>query len=291
VEVCVDETLKWTICLTPLESASGFTGTKLLDIPPYTLVRLTGNHQAVGDPVSPWSEVEYLSENGQSHIGWVYEGYLEDYLPNFGDVVQIDPSIKTGSLYGPVQDINFNGITQHNLSACFCAAYVNGDSILDLLKKCQSNPALAFIIQGKTVNILQLQQLLTSAYGYSASEIKSLTDGLDDPVMGVQITSGRVSRMLQAYCLVVSVHISSFGEIVFYDPAKIRTSNMISHWVVVTDVTPFGFDDGEVTLYNPYPNNIEKIAFRLLYQSLGPNPAGLWIPGSKKKPASSVSNL
>ncbi len=287
----MDETLKWTICLTPLESASGFTGSKLLDIPPHTLVRLAGNHQVAGDPASAFTEIEYLSENGQSHIGWVYDGYLEDYLPDFGDVVHIDPSLKTGLPYGPVQAINFNGMTQYNLSAGFCAAYIRGDAILDFLKKCQANPALAFIVQGKTVNVLQLQQLLTTVYDYSISDIKSLTDGLNDPVMGVQITSGRVSRMLQAYSLVVSVRINSFGEIVFYNPDRIKTSDMMSHWVVVTDVTPFGFDDGEVTLYNPYPNNIEKIAFRLFYQSLGPNPAGLWIPGSKKKPASSASNL
>ncbi len=289
MEVRVDETLKWTIWLTPLEPPPSSGDPKLLDIPPHTIVRPTGNHQTAGDPALPWTEVEYLSQNMQSHIGWVYDSYLEDYLPNFGDVVHIDPSVKSRSPYGPVQDINFNGMTQHNLSAGFCAAYIGGDAIVDFLNKCQTNPALAFMTKDKTVNLQQLQQLLTAVYNYPSSGIKSLTDGLNDPITGVQITSGRASKMLQTYCLVTLVHISSFGEIVFYDPGKLKTPDMGPHWVVVVDVAPFGFDDGEVTLYNPYPNNMEKIAFRLLYQSLGPNPTGLWISGSKKIPAVSMS--
>jgi len=285
----VDETLKWTIWLTPLEPPPSSSGPKFLDIPPHTIVRPTGNHQTAGDPALPWTEVEYLSQNMQSHIGWVYDGYLDDYLPNFGDVVHVDPSVKSGSRYDPVQDINFNGMTQHNLSAGFCAAYIGGDAIVDFLNKCQNNPALAFVVKDKGVNVQQIQQLLNTVYGYSPSGIKLLTDGLDDPIMGVQITSGRVSKMLQTYCLVTLVYMSSFGEIVFYDPSKIKTSEIVSHWVVVADVAPFGFDDGQVTLYNPYPNNMEKIAFRLFYQSLGPNPTGLWVPGSKKLPVVSTS--
>ena len=284
----MDATLKWTICLTPLESAPGSNGSKLLDMPPHVIVRPTGNYQTAGEPASPWTEVEYLSENGQSHTGWVYGGYLEDYLPDYGDVVHVDPSVKTGLPYGPLQDIRFNGLTQQNLSAGFCAAYIGGDAIVDLLNKCQSDPALAFIPQGNAVNVRQLQQVLTTVYGYSSSDIKSLADGLSDPITGVLITSGRVSRMLQTYCLAVSVHISSFGEIVFYDDSRVKMPNMLSQWVVVVDVTPFGFDDGEVVLYNPYPNNIERIAFRLLYQSLGPTPTGLWIPGSKRQSVSSA---
>ena len=287
----MDETLKWTICLTPLASAPGSNGSKLLEMPPHVVVQPTGNHLTTGEPASPWTEVVYLSENMQSHTGWLYDGYLEDYLPNFGDVVHIDPSVKNGSPFGPVQDINFNGMTQHNLSAGFCAAYIGGDAIVDFLKKCQSDPASAFMIQGRTVNAKQLQQLLIAVYGFAPSDIKLLADGLSDPITGTQITSGRVSRMLQTNCLVVSVHISPFGEIVFYDDSKIKTSGMLPQWVVVTEVTPFGFDDGEVALYNPYPNNMEQIAFRLLYQSLGPNPTGLWIPGSKTKSVSSMSKL
>ena len=133
----MDETLKWTICLTPLASAPGSDSSKLLEMPPHVIVRPTGNHHTAGEPASPWSEVEYLSGNMQSHLGWVYDGYLEDYLPYFGDVVHIDPSVKTGLPYGPVQDINFNGMTQQNLSAGFCAAYIGGDAIVDFLKKCQ----------------------------------------------------------------------------------------------------------------------------------------------------------
>ena len=287
----MDATLKWTIWLAPLEPPPSSSGPKLLDIPPHSIVRPTGNHQTAGEPALAWTEVEYVTENMQSHIGWVYDSYLEDYKPNFGDLVHIDPSVKSGLPYGPVQDINFNGSAQHNLSAVFCAAYIGGDAIVDFLNKCQTNSALAFTTKDKGVNVQQIQQLLTTVYNYAPVEIKSLSDGLNDPIMGVQITSERVSKMLQTYCLVTLVHLSSFGEIVFYDPSKLKTPDMGPHWVVVADVAPFGFDDGEVTLYNPYPNNMEKIAFRLLYQSLGPNPTGLWVPGSKKIPALNTSKL
>jgi hypothetical protein len=287
----VAETLKWTIWLAPLEPAPGSSGPKLLDLPPHAIVKPTGNRQTAGDPAFPWTEVEYLSQNMQSHIGWVYDGHLEDYLSNFGDVVHIDPFVKTGLPYGPIQDINFNGITQHNLSAGFCAAYIGGDAIVEFLRKCQSNPALTYITRDKTVNVLQFQQLLTAVYGYSPSKIKSLADGLNDPIMGVRFTSGRVSKILQTYYLVASVHIDSSGEIVYYDPRKMRTPDMVRHWVVVVDVASFGFDDGEVSLYNPYSNNMEKIAFRLLYQSMAPSPTGFWVPGNKKMPGLDTSHL
>ncbi len=287
----MDATLKWTIWLTPLESAPGFFGSKVLEMPPHTIVRPTGNHQIAGNPVYPWTEIEYLNENNQSRIGWAYDGYLEDYMTNFGDVVHVDPSVKTGLWYSPVQDINFNGMTQYNLSAGFCAAYIGGDAIVDFLKKCQANPASAFVVNNKSVNVQQLQQLLTAVYGYSASDIQLLADGLNDPIMGAQITSTRVSKMLQTHCLAALVHIDSSGQVVFYDSRKIRTADMALHWVIVIDVAPFGFNDGEVTLYNPYSNNMEKITFRLLYQSMAPTLTGLWIPGNKKISASDNRSL
>ena len=285
-------TLKWAIWQTPLESCPDPEGTKLLDLPRYAIVRPTGNSQLAGDSRYPWLEVEYINVNMQKQIGWIYDGYLEDYFPNTGDVVHIDPSAKSTYPYGPVQDINFNSEAQSNLSAEFCAAYVGGDAIVGFLKKCQGNPDLSFAFKSKSSGIVQVQQLFTGVYGYSSSDIKSLADGLTDPVMGSQITSSRVSKKLATHHLVALVHIDSTGEIVFFDALKDRTPDMLLHWIVVDQVAPFGFNDGVVTLYNPYSNNMEKIAYRLLCQSMSPGQSGLWIPGKNNAPApSDISTL
>ncbi|HVN15006.1 MAG TPA: hypothetical protein VMT73_04640 [Anaerolineales bacterium] len=275
------DALKWVVWLTPLEPAAGSNGPKLLDLPPHAIVRMTGNRQMAGTPAMPWSEVEYLGQNMQSHVGWVYDGYLEDYTPNRGDVVHIDPSLKLVYPYAPVQDLTFNGMTQFNLCAEFCSAYIGGEPILDFLNKCKANSSLSFAITNKAIGVTQLQLLLTTMYGYSSTDIKAFADGLRDPVMGVQITSGRVANMLKSFYLVALVHINSAGEIVYYDPTKQGTPDMVLHWVVIEEVDPFGYDDGEVTLFNPFPDNMEKIAFRLLYQSMAPGPTGLWVPRVK----------
>ena len=119
---------------------------------------------------------------------------------------------------------------------------------------------------------------MTTGCGYLPSELVPMADGLADPVIGSQVTASRVSKKLQTHRLIALVHIDSGGEIVYYDPRQNGTPEMVLHWVVIEAVSPFGFNDGEVTLFNPFPNNLEKIAFRLLLQSMFPNQSGLWIP-------------
>jgi hypothetical protein len=258
-------------------------------MPPHSIVRATGNQRVADDPAWPWTEVEYISPNLQSHIGWVYDGYLEDYLPDIGDVVHIDPAARSGLAYAPVGEINFQGTVLHNLSGGFCVAYIGGDGIVDFLKKCQADPASAFIFRDRPMNLQQIQQLLTAVYGYAPSQLKLMADGLEDPVTGVQITSGRMARMLQTYALMALVHMDPTGEIVFFDASRARTSASVLHWAVVVQAIPFGFDAGTLSLYNPFPNNLQTIAFRLFCQSLGANPTGLWVPRNPHMPPLSGS--
>lgn len=282
--------LKWVIWQTILGSNPGPDGSKLLSLPRHALLRPTGNHQLAGNPPYSWIEVEYIDESLRSTVGWIYDGYLEDYSSDAGDVVPVDPSVRPAYPYGPAQEINFNGMVQSNLCAEFCAAYIGGDPIVDFLKKCQANPDLAFATRNKTSGVNDVLQLLAAVWGSPDSKIVALDDGLEDPVMGSQLTAQRVSKKLQTNRLVALVHIDSAGEIVYYDPRQSGSADMVLHWVVVEAVAPSGFNDGETTLYNPFPNKLEKITYRLLIQSMAPKQTGLWVPRQDNPPSMGSSN-
>jgi hypothetical protein len=98
-----------------------------------------------------------------------------------------------------------------------------------------------------------------------------------------------MAKMLQTNWLIAGVKIDNrTGEFV-----RSGSANHVGHWVVIENVTPFGINDGNVQLYNPFPNDYQTITFRLLMQSMGSgdpflvdDSSGLWIPKPLPAPAS-----
>ncbi len=101
-------------------------------------------------------------------------------------------------------------------------------------------------------------------------------EGLKDTVIGKRpylATPGRMAKMLQNNWLIAGVRIDNrTGEFV-----RSGGANHVGHWIVVEAVTPFGLNNGDVRVYNPFPNNYQTITFRLLLESMGsgdPDPRG-----------------
>ena len=257
----------------------------------FCIVTLTGNQQAVGKQPFMWTEVQYADpRNDISYTGWVYDGYLEDY-PNAGNVVPIESSVRLPYASLEIQSIIYQKIKQYNLCGEFSVAYIVGDGIVNLLNKWANNaPAAAnFILStGSPTGLDQLKPIL-AMYGIRGPFMGFL-EGLKDPVIGKRpylATPGRMAGMLQNNWLLAGVHIDNrTGEFV-----RSGGPNHIGHWIVVETLTPFGLNNGNVRVYNPFPNNHQMITFRLLLESMGSgDPAslddssGLWIP--KAVPAS-----
>ena len=292
----MDIVQKRVIAPTGLFSSAGARSNAKAQLNEFCIVTLTGNQQPVGTPPVPWTEAQYTDpNNGTPVTGWIYDGYLEDY-PNAGNVVPIESSVKLSYASLEVQDIIYQKIKQYNLCGEFSVAHIVGDGIVNLLNKWASNaPAIASVIlaKGLPAGPDQIKTILTM-YGLQGP-FPGFLEGLKDAVIGKRpylATPGRMAKMLQNNWLIAGVRIDNrTGEFV-----RSGGSNHVGHWIVVETVTPFGLNNGDVRVYNPFPNNYQTITFRLLLESMGSgdpslvdDSSGLWIPRSLPAPGSVMS--
>lgn len=289
----MDNIQKRVIAPTELSPTAGSRSNPKTQLNQYCVVTLTGNQQPVGTPPVPWTEVQYTDPNSGAPVtGWVYDGFLEDY-PNPGNVVPIESSVKLPYASLEVQDIIYQKIKQYNLCGEFSVAHMVGDGIVNLLNKWASNaPAIASVIlaKGLPAGPDQIKTIL-AMYGLQGP-FPGFLEGLKDPVISKRsylATPGRMAKMLQRNWLLAGVRIDNrTGEFV-----RSGGSNHVGHWIVVEAVTPFGLNNGDVRVYNPFPNNYQNITFRLLLESMGSgdpslvdDSSGLWIPKSLPVPGS-----
>jgi len=292
----MDVVQKRVIAPTAVFPVAGVQADPMVRLNEFCVVTLTGNQQAAGHPPLTWIEVQYTDpRNGISYAGWVYDGYLEDH-PNAGNVVPIESSVRLPYASLEVQDIIYQKIKQYNLCGEFSVAHIVGDGIVNLLNKWAGNaPATAnFILStGSPIGLDQIKSLLT-LYGFQGP-FPGFLEGLKDPVIGKHpylATPGRIAKMLQNNWLIAGVRIDNrTGEFV-----RSGGPNHVGHWIVVKTLIPFGLNNGNVRVYNPFPNNYQMITFRLLLESMGSgdptsldDATGFWIPKSSPAPGSGAA--
>jgi hypothetical protein len=261
-------TTKWCIWTVPFLKDPG--GARILDISLGALVDVTGEQVATHDSGREltWSRVNY---RGQS--GWIYDGYLEDYVQKFpnGEVKIAHP---TPDPFDAAQYMLIDGRVKHNVCGELCVAFVTGDDIETFLKKWRdASPHFYDWALGEDSDKTLGVDALSSMVGIYAQFDASLRfdDGLRDSYMGFKVSPGRLKKMLEKYYLIIAVHIDMIS-------GRLRGEGL-NHWVVLDKVSPNGINGGWVELYNPFPNRREEYSYDEFMRSVGPfSSNGLWVP-------------
>lgn len=262
-------------------------GATLTYISAGSVLRLTGRremHRTAleqgGYADAPWAEVEYKDFWKRSYTGWTYAGWLETVSPAapvapIDEVVRIPDELRTPDPNDAQQYLRIDGKDLHNLCPSFCAAFVGGDAIdVFLAKAAERSPAnwAANVRQDSGLGISALEVLLRDVYGF---EMERFAEGLRDDVVGTLVSPGKLREKLDSgWLLIAGVKITNGG--------KLTNGGRIGHWVVVTDVQPYGVRDGQVRIYNPFPNQMRTYTYGELIASMsawdGGVMTGVWVP-------------
>ena len=259
---------KWCIWTAPLLKEPG--GQRILDISLGAVVQATGEQATTSRDGRElgWSQVVYRSQTG-----WVYEGYLEDYVQKFPDG-EVNIPHPTPDPFDAAQYMLVDGRVKRNMCGELCVAFVSGDDIETFLEKWrEASPHYYDWAMGedsdKTIGVDGLVSML-GVYGQVGPSMH-FDEGLRDPFMGLKISPGRLKKMLKDHYLIVAVHIDLIS-------GRLRGEGL-NHWVVLDKVTPNGVNGGWVELYNPFPNRREEYSYDEFMRSVGPSSSnGLWVP-------------
>ncbi len=244
-------------------------GERVMDIPLGGLVIASGKQVSTADAGQSllWSEVVYRDQ-----IGWVYDGYLEDYVEKFPASEVLIPH-PTPDPFDAAQYMMVDGNVKRNMCGELCVAFIAHEDIETFLAKWKAaSPGYYQWAVGadsdKTSSADALDSML-AVYGHPVPGTR-FDAGLRDPVMGVKISPGRLKSKLETCCLIAGVQI---------DPISGRLRGQgVNHWIVVDKVTPNGINGGWVEIYNPYPNRREEYSYDEFMHSAGPATwNGIWV--------------
>lgn len=215
----------------------------------------------------------------RNYSGWIYFPILELYTLKeneqefWNDVVEIDVDMipKTPQVARQYLVVDKKNVPNYNLCGQFCSAFIGQDSIKDFLEKWKvKSPAnyRASVTIDRGTGVAMVRDMLLSVYGKSSIDYR---EGLRDKVAGILISPGRIAEKLKTHDCIIGVKIDNSGRI---------KSNGIGHWVCMVAVEPFGINNGDVKLYNPFPNTFESITYQELLTSMEKwsGLTGLWIP-------------
>lgn len=223
----------------------------------------------------PRAMVKYQNAVGSVVYGWVYEGFLEDYIEGYPrDCVQIDS--QTPNPMDAEQYLTLFGVQQVNMCGELCAAFLLQVPFADFIAKWQrSSPTVVqriFNLAGSRraggTSDADLRFMLNAMNAYEKASVP-LTQALRDPILNRSryTVAGLQSLQGRAIC---SVHIDSVT-------GRLRGGGVL-HWVVITKVNPERAGYGTVELYNPFPNRIEIYSWKEFLTSAG-EPYGVVING------------
>ena len=257
---------KWCIGLAPLREEPA--GQKVLEIPPEAVLQATGRQQParVNGQDMLWSEVVY-----RDWSGWVYDGYLEDYLEKYPDMEVVIPH-PTPDPNDAAQYMILEGDVKYNMCGELCAAFIGGDDIETFVEKWKNvSPAYyKWALLGdhdKPTGIDALESML-AVYGYPFPMLR-FEGGLTDPVIGYRLSPGRIRKLLETHFLIAGVKIDRIT-------GRLRGQG-VGHWVVIDKMIPEGVNAGWVEVYNPSPNRREEYSYDEFLNSAGPYKMGLWV--------------
>ncbi len=256
-------------------------GATIVYAPTRSVLRLTGKREmhrtrteSGGYTDAPWVEVEY-----KNYTGWTYEFWLERVaeprpVDPLLEVVPIPDEMRTPNPNDAQQYLRINGKDLHNLCPHFCAAFAGGDPINVLLDKAKADSYPAWeagVVRNVGLGISALEKLMRDVYKFDTFRF---AEPLHDEIVGTLVSPGTIGGMLDSgWLLIAGVKING-------TTGKLISSGKIGHWVVLTDVQPFGVDDGQVKIYNPFPNQYETYPYRDFMASMGGwnSLTGLWVP-------------
>lgn len=235
--------------------------TKLLDIPPGTIVSTDGQMQKhlYKSQYVDWLLVTCVTSS-KVYVGWMYAGYLDPCVQEFTPGVVAILSA-TPNPVDPAQVYVRNGVDQWNGCGELCAAFVLNKDLNTVLDTWQSPPASASAARIKYIYQLVFgkgrapgtspEDLISIFEAFNIYDTELLEVELHDAIIGRAVLSpARLGRLLdKGVGVIQSVHIEG-GK------GRLKPSGIL-HWVVPVHVIPDGPGFGRVRIYNPYPDTYE----------------------------------
>lgn len=255
---------KWVNGFAPLRKTPTGYGIKLLDIPERSVVLSDGEGSGI------YEQVIYRTEL-QEFTGWMYVGYLEDYLETL-PANCVDIPDQTADPRDAEQYFMLNGIKQTNICGEACAAYILRVSIKDILGNWKrEKPGIWASVFGTGKLRGTGYEELISIFDIYSKKSYSLTNILFDKVLGrPRYTPEGLLNTLDYGSVIASVSIDSAG--------RLKPTGAL-HWVVVTAVHPERTGYGTIEIYNPFPNRIEIYSWAEFMAS-AKVPSGVFVPNA-----------
>lgn len=213
--------------------------------------------------------------------GWVYRGFLELVRNEFEPGVVPVPPTTYIDPNRPAQYIVWDGRVQYNLCGEFCASYIFQESIESVqpeqvvlsrfLNRWKSKPVSLYhrVFKGglaRTTGISDLRDMV-AVYG---GEILEIQDCIYDPVAnGFLFTPELMADWLETgWQAIIGCRIETrYG--------RLRSSGVL-HWIVVDRVVPDDINNGWVEIYNPFPNQRQRLSWEVFAASVN-IPYGIFV--------------
>lgn len=240
----------------------------LLYLPERSIVQKTLNTQG------EYSEVVFITRQ-KTYQGWVRSVYLEDLFYEFPVEGVFSVPEQTDYPYDAAQYITAYGGVLYNLCGEGCVAWIYEKNIMEFLEDWRLSPNSYFpriIHNGKSelTGVAEMKNMV-STYSGTCSYLK---DELYDTVsMSIIFTPVRLKSTMDKGLTIVGVRINKWTGVI--------QNQGISHWIVVTDVTPDGIDSGQVILYNPFSDRRERYSWKEFKDAVGV-PIGLVVDGKSR---------
>jgi hypothetical protein len=244
--------IKWVNGFAPMLVDPNPRAYKVLDLPERSLVKASGILSSILNGAAFYEFVTYRTDRN-SFSGWVYAGWLEDYIESYPqDCIEIPD--QTPDPRDAEQFFYWLGVRQVNICGEACAAFLLGVKLEELLEhwRDQKPSVWRSVFQGSLFRGTNDLELIGIFEMYAQPAVR-LTDALLDPLQKrSRYTVTGLQQLLGAGDVIASVRIDRAG--------RLQPSGAL-HWVVVTAVTPERTGYGWVELYNPYPNRIERYSW------------------------------
>lgn len=245
--------IKWVNGFAPMLVLPTPRSRKLLDLPERSLVEATGMIVPLDDMSKPRYELVYFRTDRKEYTGWMYSGWLEEYIESLPkDCIEIPD--QTPDPRDAEQFFYWLGVRQVNICGEACAAYLLGITLKELLEFWREHKPSVWrsVFNGSFFRGTNDVELISIFEAYAQPAVR-LTDAMKDPLQGrSRYTMSQLKELIHSGDVIASVSINNAG--------RLKPSGAL-HWVVVTAVTPERAGYGFVELYNPYPNRIERYSW------------------------------
>jgi hypothetical protein len=208
-------------------------------------------------------------ENGQELSGWMYAGYLDEYLENLPrNVVVIDNATENPN--DAWQYADWFGQKQTNLCGQICAARVLGIDLKDILAEWQQDAPKNFESvfnlfsskKARGTGIPDLQNLF-SVFDKIAIPLADVFKDANIPsrAKNAPYMPTKTHEIIRNYDVIAGCHINN-------NTGVLQASGTL-HWVVLESVHLDRWKMGAVGIFNPFMNSIEYYSWREWIASAG----------------------